>query len=84
MGPVDGYRRGPSVVGPKLGETLDRIRRTVKWDFRLPRDMSQQRDRRSGTDSAIRAVRLDDGGLIVYDTDNEDAWVQADEAVPFG
>ncbi len=46
--------------------------------------MSQQRDRRPETDGEIRAVRLENGGVIIYDTDNEDAWLQADEAVPFG
>ena len=26
----------------------------------------------------IRSVRLEDGGLILYDPDNEEAWIQAD------
>lgn len=46
--------------------------------------MSQQRDHRAETDPEIRAVRLENGGLIIYDSDNEDAWLQADQAVPFG
>lgn len=30
------------------------------------------------------AIRLEGDGLIVYDTDNEDAWLQTDAAVALG
>jgi hypothetical protein len=29
----------------------------------------------------VREATLDEGGLLVYDTDKEDAWLQTDAAV---
>lgn len=46
--------------------------------------MNPQQDRHDERETEIRAVRLENGGVIIYDADNEDAWLQADEAVPFG
>lgn len=46
--------------------------------------MTLASDRRDDGDAPVRDVRLDGGGLIIYDPDNEDAWIQADQAVPFG
>lgn len=46
--------------------------------------MSLQNDRRDERDPAVREVRLEEGGLIIYDTENEDAWLQADEPTPTG
>jgi len=45
--------------------------------------MALTKDRHDGR-SPVRDVKLEDGGLIIYDPDNEDAWMQADESVPFG
>ncbi|WP_254837916.1 DUF7331 family protein [Natronomonas marina] len=46
--------------------------------------MSLRNDRPTDDEPAIREVRLEDGGLIIYDTENEDAWLQADEPTPVG
>lgn len=35
-----------------------------------------------GTDaSGVVAVRLDDGGLLLYETDNQAAWIESDVAL---
>ncbi len=46
--------------------------------------MTLARDRRDDGDAPVRDVRLDGGGLVVSDPDNEDAWIRTDHAVPFG
>jgi len=46
--------------------------------------MTLERDRPDDGDAPVRDVRLDGGGLIIYDPDDEDAWIQADHPVPFG
>lgn len=46
--------------------------------------MSLERHRRSDEDPIVREVRLEGGGLIIYDTENEDAWLQADRPFPVG
>ena len=40
-------------------------------------------DRRDGL-CQLRDVKLEGGGLIIYDPDDEDAWLQADASVPIG
>ena len=40
-------------------------------------------DRRDGP-NPVWDVKLGDGGLLIYDPDNEDAWLQTDESVPYG
>lgn len=35
-----------------------------------------------GTDASdVVAVRLDDGGLLLYETDNQAAWIESDVAL---
>jgi hypothetical protein len=34
--------------------------------------------RADGRGPLIREVRMEDGGLILYDPDSEEAWIQAD------
>lgn len=46
--------------------------------------MTLENDRRDDGHNPLRDVKLEDGGLIIYDPDNEDAWIQADASVPFG
>jgi hypothetical protein len=41
-------------------------------------------DRRADGSSPLRDVKLEGGGLIIYDPDDEDAWLQADASVPIG
>ena len=45
--------------------------------------MALTKDRRDGR-SPVRDVKLEGGGLIIYDPDVEDAWLQADASVPIG
>lgn len=35
-------------------------------------------DGREQAEFAAREVRLEDGGMIIYDPENEEAWIQAD------
>lgn len=42
--------------------------------------MSTTADDAAGTDR-VDAVTLDDGDVLVYDRDNEAAWIQTDTAV---
>jgi hypothetical protein len=46
--------------------------------------MSLERYRRSEEDAVVREVQLENGGLIIYDTENEDAWLQAERPIPVG
>jgi len=45
--------------------------------------MALTTDRRDGP-NPVCDVKLGDGGLLIYDPDNEDAWLQTDESVPYG
>ena len=40
--------------------------------------MSAENHARAGDEPPIRSVRLEDGGLILYDPGNDEAWIQAD------
>ena len=40
--------------------------------------MSAGNHARAGDEPLVRSVRLEDGGLILYDPDDEEAWIQAD------
>jgi hypothetical protein len=35
-------------------------------------------------ESVVREIQLEGGGLIVYDTDEEGAWIQADRPTTLG
>ena len=40
--------------------------------------MSVENHARAADEPLVRSVRLEDGGLILYDPDNDEAWIQAD------
>ena len=40
--------------------------------------MSAENHARAGEEPLIRSVRLEDGGLILYDPGNDGAWIQTD------
>ena len=40
--------------------------------------MSAENHARADDEPLVRSVRLEDGGLILYDPDNDEAWIQAD------
>ena len=40
--------------------------------------MSAENHTRTGDEPLIRSVRLEDGGLILYDPGDDEAWIQAD------
>jgi hypothetical protein len=67
-----------------LGESRDRFRRTLKGALEVPAVMTLAGDRRADGSSPLRDVKLEGGGLIIYDPDDEDAWLQADASVPIG
>jgi hypothetical protein len=63
---------------------MDRFRRTLKGVVRVAAGMTLAGDRRADGSSPVRDVKLEGGGLIIYDPDDEDAWLQADASVPIG
>ena len=63
---------------PNLGPNLERFRRTLKWVLRKAGGMSTENRARTDGEPLIREVRMEDGGLILYDPDSEEAWIQAD------
>ena len=63
---------------PNLGPSLERIRRIMKCVLSSPSRMSAENHAPTDDEALIRSVRLEDGGLILYDPDNEEAWIQAD------
>ncbi|MFQ3319764.1 MAG: hypothetical protein ACI8UR_000760 [Natronomonas sp.] len=40
--------------------------------------MSLEPNHRTDAQSVVRDISLGDGGIIIYDTENEAAWIQAD------
>ena len=40
--------------------------------------MNTENRARTDGEPLIREVRMEDGGLILYDPDSEEAWIQAD------
>ena len=62
---------------------MDRFRRTLKGVVGVAAGMTLAGDRRDGL-CQLRDVTLEGGGLIIYDPDDEDAWLQADASVPIG
>ena len=40
--------------------------------------MSAENHAQAGEEPLIRSVKLEDGGLILYDPGNDGAWIQAD------
>ena len=63
---------------PNLGLSLGQFRRTLKWVLRKAGGMSTENHARTDGEPLIREVRMEDGGLILYDPDSEEAWIQAD------
>ena len=63
---------------------MDRFRRTLKGILEGPAVMTLAGDRRADGSSPLRDVKLEGGGLIIYDPDDEDAWLQANASVPIG
>ena len=45
--------------------------------------MTAEQHRRDA-ESVVREIQLEGGGLIVYDTDEEGAWIQADRPTTLG
>ena len=72
----DGGRCAGAV--PNLGPNLEQFRRTLKWMLRKAGGMSTENRARTDGEPLIREVRMEDGGLILYDPDSEEAWIQAD------
>ena len=72
----DGERCAGTV--PNLGPSLGQFRRTLKWVLRKAGGMSTENHARTDEEPLIREVRMEDGGLILYDPDSEEAWIQAD------
>lgn len=72
----DGGRCAGTV--PNLGPNLEQFRRTLKWMLRKAGGMSTENHARTDGEPLIREVRMEDGGLILYDPDSEEAWIQAD------
>ena len=50
----------------------------MKCVLSSPSRMSAENHAPTDDEALIRSVRLEDGGLILYDPDNEEAWIQAD------
>lgn len=63
---------------PNLGPNLEQFRRTLKWVLQKAGGMSTDNRARTDGEPLIREVRMEDGGLILYDPDSEEAWIQAD------